>query len=219
MESELTLQQKLDLANVTYNNGLGKLIKLDEYIYGIIYSNKKIKLINVKNDIKVINEEYSLIDINEYTIVITNHSLQKRFTKSLILNKETFEIIFETDKKLFRTGKIVYEDEAYLTLVTSYADLKIFNLAGKQIGTVNSGFEFDLSKTDNDNYYIASHRLVQNNRDCSILKCNDDYSKIEEVWYSTEYDVELIGTGLLLFSRYDDYSNSYVYDIINNKVL
>lgn len=226
MESNMTIEDKLNLIRLTYSD-LGTIKKFTDDIYGIVNRKGSIHFINL-NTMELFEEEcgYDIINIFDNTIVLYNIDSTFKI-KSVILDRKTFNILFESNKKLGVTGDIIYEANKALILEmhkenTEPESLVLDSKANiiYKVPKSNESIELDISQTDNENYYIITQKFLNEDKEHKrIIKYNKEYNIMESMFYSADYDVIQLGCGLILFEKYGNRQEAYIYDIINKKLV
>lgn len=212
---KLSEEQKA-LLIMTYND-FGKLVEFQYDVYGFIGSNNKVRLVNT-DTLEILNKELSIKYIGDNIIILGNYNMGVRI-KFVILDRKTLNTLYEDDKELVKIGNIIYEREYNEYLYGSNIIRNVFNLKGKLIGTLNLEGELIIEDTDNPKYYIVSNKKLNSAEyDNNIALYDEDNESFKIIKNFSGYDVECIGFGLYKFSRYDDYRDTFMLDIINDSV-
>lgn len=234
--NETDIKTKIAMLMMMYD-GKGKLTKFQDDIYGFVDETNKVQLIDLIHN-KIISEPYNIRYIGDDIIllsVIENKSFGISFgsgitTKSIILNRRTFEVIDEQDTEMAAYNKIIISQNYFLQ-----SQCKIYNMQGKELCTLDEKIcnDFMVQCTDRDDYYIFSfysevidihdyeatfESEINKQRKTVLLVKYDEHNEdkpIEIVWKSNKFDVENIGYGLYKISDVTDFRKAYVYDIMN----
>lgn len=227
---------RLALLLMTYD-GKGKLTKFQDDIYGFVDDTSRVRLVDLINN-KIFDEAYDMKYIGDDVIVLNKIEMlaYNVATESILLDRKTFKIIEEKDSEMTVYNKIIVSKKEKET--TEYI---IYDLQGNKLwqleNEVVSGL--DVQCTDRDDYYIISFYdndikpedymnelnskdffdCLEQRKKVLLLKYSEDNKEkpIEVVWESNKYDVENIGYGLYKILDRNDFSNVYIYDLMNLK--
>lgn len=216
---ENSLEYKLELLPIVYGDA-GRLTHIKDEIYAFVYTDNKMKLINVENNIKITENKYILEYLGDNIIVLNNISSTLKI-ESVILDRKTFKIIHKSNKLIKVTKDLVFEENE-VALNNNYCNREIFNLSGQSLLHIEGGNEFSISITDNENYYIASYKEEEEEaqyRTYNILYYNKENSTLESKWTGDKYIIDCIGFGLLMFSDKTNFKKVKIVDILNEIVI
>lgn len=213
---ETSIDYKLKLMKMIYGK-IGRLTKFDAAVYGFVLPNNETRLIDFNKN-EVLEKSYNIRYISNSIIVLDSIS-QNLDVESIIIDKNSFKLIYESSMQLMVEYEIIYE-EMDIKKRDIRCERQILDLNGNIIGSIEGGYDFSIDATDNDNYYIASYDLEnEDNREKVILFYDKDKNTIEKRWQSKKWLIRKIGYGRYTFANVKNFSEMYVYDIINKEIL
>lgn len=212
---KLSEEQKA-LLTMTYSE-FGKLVEFQYDVYGFVGSNNRVRLVNT-DTFEILDKELSIRYIGDNVIILGNYNVGVNI-KFVILDRKTLNTLYECNKELVKIGDIIYE-RSYNEFVYGNSVIRnIFNLEGKLIGSISLQGELIIEDTDNPKYYIVTNKIFNSaeyDNNIALYDRNNESFKIIKSF--SGYDVECIGYGLYKLSRYDNYRETFMLDIINNSV-
>ena len=210
---KLSDEQKA-LLTMTYS-GIGKLVEFQYDVYGFIGINNKVRLINT-DTLEILDKELSIKYIGDSIIILGNYNMGINI-RFVMLDRKTLNTLYEDNKELVKIGNIVYERGYNEYLYNNNIVRNVFNLEGKLIGTLDLEGDLSIEDTDNPKYYIVSNKKSNSPEYDNSIALYDNES-FEIIKNFSGYDVECIGYGLYKFSRYGNYRDTFMLDIINDSV-
>ena len=212
---KLSEEQKA-LLTMTYNE-FGKLVEFQYDVYGFIGINNKVRLVNT-DTLEVLDIELSIRYIGDSIIILGNYNMGVNI-KFVMLDRKTLNTLYECNKELVKIGDVIYERSYNEFVYGNNVIRNIFNLEGSLIGSLSLQGELIIEDTDNPKYYIVSNKVFNSAEyDNNIALYDKDNESFKIIKSFSGYDVECIGYGLYKFSRYDNYKETFMLDIINNSV-
>lgn len=212
---KLSEEQKA-LLTMTYND-FGKLVEFQYDVYGFINTDNKVRLINT-DTLEVLDIALSIKYIGDSIIILGNYNMGVNI-KFVMLDRKTLNTLYECNKELVQIGNIIYERSYNEFIYGRNVVRNIFNIEGKLIGNLNLQGELLIEDTDNPKYYIVSNKELNSAEyDNNIALYDKDNESFKIIKSFSGYDVECIGYGLYKFSKYDNYRETFMLDIINNSV-
>lgn len=202
--------EEVTLIEMTFGN-YGKLLKLDDKLYGFLTEKNKIRLFNTDTS-DIYEDGFELKYIGKYVILIGNWNIPNIDYR--IISRNDFKTIVQSNIAMRVSGDIIYEGDLIQNNNIEWKYRRVFNLKGKQIGTIKSQFDITLDETDNENIYIVEERGTESNFVYSIGKYDKEKETFEIYWESQDFYVENIGYGLYKFFNREDYRQSYIYSVI-----
>lgn len=148
------IKSKIEILSMTYD-GLGKLTKFQDDIYGFVDETNKVRLIDLVNN-KIFDTAYNIRYIGEDIILLNNFNniIFKVVAESVILDRHTFKIIEKQNSEMMVCNELIVSKN-----YNSEDNCILYDLQGRKIWEINKEeiTDIEVKYTDSDDYYIISY--------------------------------------------------------------